>query len=322
MNDLRLIASLSFLAISVSAQDEKIPASVCDNLRPLYKQAAEMMKACSPFFKTNTTDSFQALTFKMWQAPGEPRAYEIWGDLIVKMRQDSLRVHAVLNRILFERLQDETDRQTVPVLDPAAAIERARRYCKVFEMEVPPDFKLTDVNFDKIHRSCWVICWTRFSGEFRWGDEVDSSDAVGVVFHERYCLQSIRSFGCWPPPKSLDVMVTREQAIAKAGKCVTLLQQTPFYRRCRSDGFVVKALKSCELTVVRPNWLLDAKRATLTREGPPKETRLCWVVQFTAVDGKSEERKDAQGRRYDLGSRDFTIYIDAATSEAVGASFN
>ena len=89
------------------------------------------------------------------------------------------------------------------------------------------------------------------------------------------------------------------------------------------DGFVAKSVTNCELRVSAPNWWFGPKPCTYMSVGKaPTETRLCWKIKIATMDSKQEERR----RKGELGSDEsliapeMTIYIDAATGEAVGAN--
>jgi hypothetical protein len=125
-----------------------------------------------------------------------------------------------------------------------------------------------------------------------------------------------------PAPKSLEVSVTREDAVRKAMEAVPKVMETPFYQQTRADGFVADKVKSCELKVAIPNWLLDPKRAEWITEKLPEETRLCWVVRISTVDAKAADRpKRKDGKVGELMRPDILVYIDAASGEIVGAYF-
>ena len=114
----------------------------------------------------------------------------------------------------------------------------------------------------------------------------------------------------------MKVCVSREEAVLKASKAVPLAMKTPYYLRARLPGFKAKEVKSAELLISVPNWLLDPERANWLPSGPPKETRLCWVIRFTTADAIP-----VRPRNFKPIPPDVLIYIDSETGEIVGANF-
>ena len=114
----------------------------------------------------------------------------------------------------------------------------------------------------------------------------------------------------------MKVCVSREEAILKASRAVPLVMKTPQYLQSRLPGFKAKAVKSAELLVSVPNWLLDPARADWLPERPPKETRLCWVIRFTTADAIPVRPRDFKPIPPDI-----LIYIDSGTGDIVGANF-
>jgi hypothetical protein len=317
---------LVFAVTFASAQEGKIPKQLQEELTKLYQQAAEYMRRSSPLFAEKATNSNANFRIRSFQGTGKPRSLEMFRDLnrdlYMEVWADSLRVIRVNNQAMSNKYNSREARnhppeeQKTPSLTETEAIERAKNYMRVFGMEVPPCFRLKGAKFNYAGFTFrWSVSWGRFSGQYPWDGEYMPSDHACVVFHEKYGLSSIANVCCCPEPKTLNVKLSKEQAITKAEKCVPLVQRTSFYRSRLLDGFVSKAIRSCELKVAAPNWLLDPKRAVWIRKGPPEETRLCWVVQFETVDVKAQERKGS------LYSPSIVIYIDAATGETVGAVF-
>ena len=213
--------------------------------------------------------------------------------------------------------------QRTPALTRDAAIERAKEYLRIFKIDVPANYKLTMANFES-GEHCWRVCWGRFSGQYLWEWERSlQSETVFVDFYEKEGLAGLSSCRCnCPEPKRLEVKISKEEAVAKATQCVPLVQRNPSYRSTLRDGFVAKSVKSCELLVAAPNWWFDPKRCTFMSVGQaPTETRLCWKIEILTMDSKQEERrqKGQIGPQDSLIAPQMTIYIDAATGEAVGA---
>jgi hypothetical protein len=126
-----------------------------------------------------------------------------------------------------------------------------------------------------------------------------------------------------PSPTSLTVAISRDEAVIKAEKLTDDVMRTPYYRMARRAGFKAVALDSCELKVVKPNWLLDPARASWPSPEIVTETRLCWMVRFkTEVISADVDPKSEDGTPMKLMRPDIVLYIDAATGECVGAGFS
>ncbi|MCL1922180.1 MAG: hypothetical protein FWG50_14095 [Kiritimatiellaeota bacterium] len=221
-----------------------------------------------------------------------------------------------LSNCLLSRYLRTNSISYTPVLSTNQVVAQAEKYCDVIGCPVPPAMSVREVSFQGEERNCWVVRWAPSVNGFAF-DEFSQSYAqhVTVHFHERYGFVWYSSLSDWPPPKSTEVRITKEDAITKASKAVLLIQRTPYYRQCRLPGFVVSGVQSAELLVAAPNWLLDPKRAIWLRDKPPDETRLCWVITFTSVyTGKTEPNAIPLAPA-------FLVYIDAATGEIVGANF-
>ncbi|MCL1922177.1 MAG: hypothetical protein FWG50_14080, partial [Kiritimatiellaeota bacterium] len=181
--------------------------------------------------------------------------------------------------------------QRIPALSVPQAVEQAKRYCDALGYPLPStNMVLERVTFDKGGSHCWSVRWVPEVSGYRHDNFVTPYEqATGVVFHEKHGFVSYECQNDFPVPKRMDVLVRQEAAIAKASKAVPLIQRSPYYLQCRLPGFVVSGLRSAELLVAAPNWLLDPKRAIWLRDKPPDETRLCWVITFTSVyTGKTE----------------------------------
>lgn len=316
------VLTFSCLCVIAAGPMGPVPPEAKERLAEVYAHADEQMKQCSSLYAAQMKEEKPKGEYMVYQQSGIPRLLEVQGDLFVAVWADSFRVVIVVNNFLDRQLWQAKAPPPVSTssMDQNAAVERAKECCKAFEVAIPPHFKLTEAKFNINNR--WHVRWQRFCGEYVW-DERESSESVFVSFHEKDGLESISAKSCQPEPKSLDVKVSKEQATTKASKCVSLVQQSPIYRRYRMPGFVVKSLKSCELRIAVPNWFFDPKRAEVPRKEPAKETRLCWIVRFETVDSKAEQRglKDKNGKPLMLNAPTISIYIDAATGDVVGALF-
>lgn len=234
------------------------------------------------------------------------------------VQTDSMRTIRVSNSIMFDKYDSYKAQQSrtkieqkkaTTTLNRDAAIERAKKYLKVFHWEVPTDFKLSKVEFDKWFISRWQVTWKRFSGQYEWDELSARAQCVSVVFHEVDGLDAIFRESCFPPPKQTQVRLTKDQAISKAAPYVEIAQHT-----AAVSGYVATKVKSCVLRVAAPEYKLRLPEKELYPEiGVPKETRLCWVVTFYIENPKT--KNDA----YQIILPGIpVIYIDAATGDVFG----
>ena len=251
-----------------------------------------------------------------------PKTYWIRtdGGTFVQAWADGLRLRSVLNGALSPLIDEKKILQGTPEFSLDKAVDIAKAYLDRFQISLSANLELTTVAFNHgAYQACWEVRWTRVTGGYPWDDfNPVSRESLVVIFHEKEGLLCLADDIYTPLPKSLDVIMTREQAIGKAAKCAPLVERTPFYKSARIDGFVVSGMKSCALKIAIPNYLLDPQRANWLPQTPPNETRLCWVVQFTTVDSKADQRS-MKGK---LIPPDIIIYLDAATGECVGANFS
>ena len=316
------------ICFSTKFLDTPVPETVRKQTIKMYDEASECMKLCSPAYASAPRPE-QGLSIRFVLEDDQPKEIEAYrsGDMMLRVRANSMRWTSIVNAFLRNKYKPPTGWQPKPALTREAAIERAKEYLKIFKVYVPPNYRLEEVKFSTgpEGRSDWLVVWSRVSGQYLW-DTADSlnTETVFVAFCEKEGLEVLSAQGCnCPEPKRLEVKISKEDAIAKATRCIPLLQQSEIYRSCREGGFVVKSVKSCELRVVAPNWWLDPKRAVLFREGQvTPETRLCWRITFETMDSKQEERrrKGELGPKESLVAPEMTLCIDAATGEAVGAN--
>jgi hypothetical protein len=277
-----------------------------------------------------------------WHIPnGKKRGILVSVDACISVLYDmgTDRIRSINNGLLLEYLKPDTtgtnshsmawvdksmpyerigikEADTIPSLSIAEAAERAKQYLDILGIALPANHVLYSARFNSdqgMSPLSWALTWGPSDSTCRY-DESPVSCAVG--FHEKLGLLYARSMRSISRPSSEEVKITREQAIFKAEKAAPIVMQTPFYRQCRLPGFNVKGVRSAELLISRPNWLLDPERAIWAREPPTEETRLCWVVVFETVDTVRE-----RPRSFKPIPPDIRIYIDAATGEIVGANF-
>lgn len=277
-----------------------------------------------------------------WHVPkGRKRGVLVPVDACISMSYDTRndRIRSIHNGLLREYLKPDTvdtnnytrvwvDKpmlhdyskdsiaDATPTLSIAEAYERAKRYLDILGITLPTNHTLYTANFNSdpgISPHSWSLTWGPTDSKYKYDDSPVSCE---VVFHERFGLLHVRPGWIISRPTAEEVNVSREQAILKGEKAAPLVMQTPFYLQCRLPDFKVKGVKSAELLISRPNWLLDPKRAIWAREPPTDETRLCWVVVFETADTVL-----ARPRNFKPMPPDIRIYIDAATGEIVGANF-
>lgn len=226
------------------------------------------------------------------------------------------------NRALFRYIQTN-DTQAIPSLSLEQAYAQAISYLTIFDVKIDNRAAVAELSWGMelgykwATTSIWQVVWTPSDGGYRYDEFVKNfyNPCISVSFSEKYGFVSFSQSPFPPPPKTTEVRISRESAIFKAEKAVPLVMRTPYYQQCRLPGFKVSGVKSAELRIACPNWLLDPARAIWIWDSPPKETRLCWIVRFTTVD--TVKREDG----FLPLSPDILIYIDAATGEIVGANF-
>lgn len=222
-----------------------------------------------------------------------------------------MRVIHVVNRILSKKHFEESGKRYVSALTRDTVIERVTEYLKVFNWEVPPDFKLEHVRFNKSHGS-WDVRWRRFSGQYPWDEHTTETETMVAEIDEKDGLLFIVNHSCFPPPKNLEVKVTKDQAVARAWEYVGSTRHLALI--LLHSGYVATKLKSAELKVAAPRFRLDPKGTKFIQDvAVPKETRLCWVVTIYIENPKT--KNDA----LQIGLPGIpVIYVEAATGEVLG----
>jgi hypothetical protein len=276
-----------------------------------------------------------------WYVPkGGKRGVLVSVDACISVSYDTKNnlIRSIHNGLLYEYLKPDTvdtnshtqvwvdkaishghiktnDMDGVPELSIAEAAERAKRYLDVMGIPLATNHVLYSAEFNSGGWSplCWELVWGPPDHPYKFDDTPISCE---VTFHEKLGLVHARPAKPRPYPKTMSVNIAKNQAVFKAEKAAPLVMQTPFYLQCRLPGFKVKGVKSAELLISSPNWLLDPERAIWAREPPTDETRLCWVVVFETVDTVRE-----RPRNFKPMPPDILVYIDAATGEIVGANF-
>jgi hypothetical protein len=244
------------------------------------------------------------------------RGQEVW------MTANTNQLLSFSNKVLSRYIRTN-DTQTVPALSLEQAYAQALRYLDIFGVKIDSRAALAKLYWGSETpppegiAAIWYVVWVPTDGGYPYDEFVKDfyNPCIGICFSEKYGLVSFTNALFPPPPKTTEVRIPREAAIFKAEKAVPLVMLTPYYRQCRMPGFKVSGVKSAELRIAYPNWMLDPARAIWPWDGPPKETRLCWIVRFITVDTVEREKG------IKLFPPDVLIYVDAATGEIVGADF-
>lgn len=317
-----LILSLIFFSAYILSAQEVIPTETQQKVKQIYELVDATLRNESKTYRSIDTKSLSFENIEVLPEPWTPKTFtdgslegawmQVWAD--------GFRLRLVNNLVLKRLLDQKKITQQVPNYTLNKAVDAAKTYLNSFHIQLSPNLELTTVSFNRNYPACWEIRWTRVADGYPWdySDVVAQQESLVVVFHEKEGLLFLENDIYSPLPKSLHVVMTREQAISKAAKCAPLVEHTPFYKSARMDGFVISELKSCDLKIAIPNYLLDPQRANWPPQTPPNETRLCWVVRFTTVDSKADQR-NMQGK---LIPPDIIVYLDAATGECVGANFS
>jgi hypothetical protein len=237
----------------------------------------------------------------------------VYGQFIFKFDQKSEKILMLRNFTLEEYVSTNAVKDTCPSLSIEEAVDRAKHYLGVIGVTLPDGMKLKKVSFTL---SSWSVLWNFEFNGYAFDDFFDRPLRTSVLFHERFGFVVFSMSTPWPQPKSMKICVSREEAILKASKAVPLVMKTQHYLRTRLPGFKAKEVKSAELLISVPNWLLDPERADWLPQGPPKETRLCWVIRFTTADAIP-----VRPRNFKPIPPDILIYIDSETGDIVGANF-
>lgn len=255
---------------------------------------------------------------------GDVVEYAVWGHALVKFFATSNQLKSVSNLQLRSDLGKKGYGFYYAQLGFSDAVERAKVYLDSYGIKLPESVRLKTVAFDRApFPGAWEVRWEPVWGGYAQDEFVSLPETAWVIFHEQLGLQSVGSGIMAPAPASLVVTISRDEAIYKAERLVADVMRTPYYRMARREGFKATALDSCELKVVKPNWLLDPQRASWPSPEEVIETRLCWMVRFnTDVIGPDVDTKLEDGTVTKLKRPDIVIYIDAATGECVGAGYS
>jgi hypothetical protein len=267
----------------------------------------------------------------------EPESILVMGkDLTIGLERKSMRLTFFKNEKLWGEKHDQaqkTNKERVTSKQPSPsrqfqsrtskwsvddALDKAKRYLSHFEVEVPPNYHLTDIAFSKAMDGLWMVRWSASFEGIPFDDfQSNLVPLIAVDFHETDGLLSLAAPPSFPLPKDHKIKIDQDKALLKAFKIAPLVEKTRFYRRSRISGFVVYDVENIRLRVAFPNWLLDPEKASWgAEEKPIVESRVCWVVRFRTRPGSRELADRA------LQPPVIVVYIDAATGECVGADFS
>jgi hypothetical protein len=234
----------------------------------------------------------------------------------ISMKTGNLEIfsHSDLTDFIHTNVVQQTPRFSIQ-----QAWSCATNYLNILGVNLDKRAVLKTISFENSawSRSLWHITWEPCDNGYFYDDFLQNiyHPHVTVGINEEYGFVLFFSAPFPPPPKTTEVRIPRETAIFKAEKAVPLVMRTPYYQQCRMPGFKASGVKSADLRMACPNWLLDPARAIWIWDSPPKETRLCWVVRFATVDTVKREGG------FNPHPPDILVYIDAATGEIVGANF-
>lgn len=302
------------------AGEDVIPSEAQEKLQAIYKIADAKLRDDSSSYRIANPMPSKGKEVGILNEPWIPKAYTIdtEGAAFLQIWSEGFQLRFVLNDALNQLIRKREITQQIPEFDPDRAVQVAKNYLNLYQIPLSAGLELASAKFNQSCQACWEVRWTRVINGYPWDDfDPVSRESLVVIFHEKEGLVCLSDDIYSPVPKSLDVVMTREEAITKATKCAPLVERTPFYKSARLDGFIVDEMKACDLKVAIPNYLLDPQRANWLRKTPPDETRLCWVIRFATVDGKAKQRP-GPGKPI---PPDIIIYLDAATGECVGANF-
>lgn len=245
-------------------------------------------------------------------------------DVSITIRQDgSTNCLDVFSNVALSYYIKTNEIQNLPSFPLEKAYSTALHYLELLDIKVNEHAELSELAWGNDGGrdeygipSVWRAVWRPSYGGFKYDDFLKDIyyPRIQVFFSEQYGFLSFSRTPFPPAPKTLEIRVSRKDAVFKAERAVPLVMMTPQYRQCRMPGFKPIRVKNMELRVAAPNWLLNPVRAVWLWEKPPEETRLCWIVRFATAD--TVDRGEMK-----LIPPDILIYIDAATGEIVGANF-
>ena len=238
---------------------------------------------------------------------GETVSAETEGQFCFWFNRDTLVPFRIHNTRLIDYVNTNAV-QNVPELSMTEAVKTAKHYLELLGIPLKSNMVLSSCSFNDSHtKHSWSITWVPTAG----GYPYDTADPVhiqflSVTFNEKYGFLGFYMQDDWPPPKSTEVRITREEALEKAEQVTSLMLTNgqPTYK--------MRTLEEIALRVYLSHWTLDPEN-----ERPSPETRLCWMVHFVRVDirtGKTGTGMPGTNPYY------LWIYVDAATGEIVGAN--
>lgn len=204
---------------------------------------------------------------------------------------------------------------SVPKWSVAAAIESAASWLKRFGWELPQEFEIGDVEYK--HDGSWQVRWhRRYGGVPELIDE--RSDFLTVLMEEDGTgLRFARQLG-GPAPTSISAKLTRTEGVTLAAKALPAIMATRIYGSSMPKGLSPVDLRTAELRIIKPNWLLDPKRYSVAGPKGPPERRLCWYVVFML---QRQDKSERDGKPVFTSTFGLVhVYVDALSGEIVGGN--
>jgi len=313
-----IIGLLCVVCCRICLGEERPDKAAEQRILTLYKQFLSAIDWKKPGLEKAYDEIPNSENMRLSKLHGRLPTYWVEGPLRFHIDPSSFKLKVLWNQPLALLTGPWRKEVSPPELPIEKVIARAKEYLKAVDMELPEHMVLTSVQYNSVDRPlCWWVIWKPFFGGNPPDDFLEPIEQhMDVAFHETLGLLSVVTTCDWPVPKSVEVKISREDAIILASKVASLVMKTPYYQQARVPGFVIKSVKEANLKVAPPNWLLDPKRAIwIPGYHPPTETRFCWIVIFGTMDTVERDHD------FKPIAPDILVYVDAVTGEVVGANF-
>lgn len=207
--------------------------------------------------------------------------------------------------------------RTVPMWDLATAIERACNALKSYGWEVPPDMQMNALHY--VSDGTWEITWNRVFGGVLEVQQDSPIDKIGVIINEDGSgIRFIRWRRDTVPPQTTPKL-SQTEAVILAAKAVPQIMATGLYRSWMPKNLAPVELKTIDLRICIPNWILDPKRFSMDTDNTMNDRRLCWRATFLLY------RRDTVGEQekrpvYKATNGLVHVHVDAISGEIVGGN--